>query len=210
MKIFIVSLPRTGTTSICEYFIHNGFKVAHTAFTQEAFHQAQVVADTPVFSDYKELDALFPDAKFIYNDRPIEQWLPSIQALLLRMQTRMLDPKNGFHHVLKRSYQSVFEFNADGFDCSDASLSLCYQQHKEALFQYFKSRDDFFVYQLGSNKSLQHLHRFVGIEATANAVMPIVNQDGRINAWKQVKSINKVDSHAFGAERRRYFNYFKE
>ncbi|MEM7388342.1 MAG: sulfotransferase, partial [Pseudomonadota bacterium] len=46
-KIFIIGLPRTGTTSICNSFLQLGYKTAHTAYTQQAITTADVIADTP-------------------------------------------------------------------------------------------------------------------------------------------------------------------
>ncbi|MFQ3195483.1 MAG: hypothetical protein ACI9N3_002317, partial [Colwellia sp.] len=52
-KIFIIGLPRSGTTSICAAMLELGYTVAHTAYTQKTFDQAQVIADTPIFADFK-------------------------------------------------------------------------------------------------------------------------------------------------------------
>jgi hypothetical protein len=56
-KIFIIGLPRSGTTSICSVMLELGYSVAHTAYTQKTFDNAQVIADTPIFADYKQLDS---------------------------------------------------------------------------------------------------------------------------------------------------------
>ena len=48
-KIFIIGLPRTGTTSVCVAMLELGFYVAHTAYTDRSFTEAQVIADTPIF-----------------------------------------------------------------------------------------------------------------------------------------------------------------
>ncbi|WP_320819085.1 sulfotransferase, partial [Thalassolituus sp.] len=40
-KIFIIGLPRTGTTSISVALLELGFLVAHTAFTKKAFEVAE-------------------------------------------------------------------------------------------------------------------------------------------------------------------------
>jgi hypothetical protein len=80
-KIFIIGLPRTGTTSVCAAMLTLGFRVAHTAYTVRAFDEAQVIADTPIFNDYQQLDQAYPKAKFIYLERSLKNWLPSIQQL---------------------------------------------------------------------------------------------------------------------------------
>jgi hypothetical protein len=78
-KVFIIGLPRTGTTSVSVALLEQGLTVAHQAFTKQAFMLADAVSDAPCFSDYQQLDKLFPNAKFVYLDRPLDKWLPSIQ-----------------------------------------------------------------------------------------------------------------------------------
>ena len=108
-KLFIIGLPRTGTTSISIAMLDYGFKVAHTAFTKQAFELADVISDSPCFCDYQQLDALYPNSKFVYLDRALEQWIPSIQMLLKKMQEN-LAPKTGiFNPVLKRSFNETFD-----------------------------------------------------------------------------------------------------
>ena len=80
-KIFIIGLPRTATTSVCVAMLELGFKTAHTAYTNQAMNDAQVIADTPVFCDYQLLDKTYPNAKFIYLTREFSSWLPSITIL---------------------------------------------------------------------------------------------------------------------------------
>jgi hypothetical protein len=107
-KLFIIGLPRTGTTSISIALLDYNFKVAHTAYTQHAFQRADVLSDSPCFCDYKELDKLFPDSKFVYLDRSLADLITSIQMLLKKMYTN-LEPKTGiFNPVLKRSFNEAF------------------------------------------------------------------------------------------------------
>ena len=84
-KLFIIGLPRTGTTSISVALLDYGFKVAHTAYTKRAFELADVISDAPCFCDYQELDKLFPNSKFVYLDRALTSWVPSVQMLLNKM-----------------------------------------------------------------------------------------------------------------------------
>ncbi|MFT7558967.1 MAG: hypothetical protein ACI93R_000870 [Flavobacteriales bacterium] len=85
-KIFIIGLPRTGTTSICIHLLDHNHRVAHNAYCENTIVQADVIADTPVFADYAKLDALYPNSKFIMLERSLELWTPSIQRLLRSMR----------------------------------------------------------------------------------------------------------------------------
>ncbi|KKL06296.1 hypothetical protein LCGC14_2597460 [marine sediment metagenome] len=117
-----------------------GLLVAHTAFTKKAFEMADAISDAPCFSDYKQLDSLFPNAKFIYLNRDLRAWLPSITMLLEKMAPH-LDLKTGhFSPVLKRSFHQTFPTI---HPLSERELAACYTKHQQAIFKYFKGRDDF-------------------------------------------------------------------
>jgi len=107
-KIFIIGLPRTGTTSVCAAMLALGYRVAHTAYTERSFFEAQVLADTPIFCDYQRLDSAYPNAKFIYLARDMEKWLPSIAQLLARMHNNLIRDDGGFNPIIKRCYQTIF------------------------------------------------------------------------------------------------------
>jgi len=107
-KIFIIGLPRTATTSVCLAMLGLGFKTAHNAYTEHAFNEAQVIADTPVFCDYQRLDKHFPTSKFIYLTRETQNWLPSIKQLLQRMIVNLQRTDGGFNPHLKRCYNEMF------------------------------------------------------------------------------------------------------
>lgn len=206
-KIFIIGLPRTGTTSISVALLEYDFKVAHTAFTKQAFTLADVVSDAPCFSDYKELDALFPNSKFVYLDRALENWIPSIQMLLKKMEER-LDPVNGvFNPVLKRSFNEVFSLTTTKAPHTTEHLKHCYLQHKKEVFEYFSNRDDFISINLSDHDSLHTLLTFLNIDAKENKQFPHLNIGRQVADWKEHKHPNKVNANSAGVEHRKFFDY---
>src|ERR1700712_3574666 len=129
-KIFIIGLPRTGTTSVSVALLDYGFKVAHTAYTKRAFELADVISDAPCFSDYEQLDKLFPNSKFVYLDRAVENWVPSIQMLLQKMLPE-LEPKTGYlNPVLKRSFNKTFALSTTSNPLEKEHLETCYRKHQ--------------------------------------------------------------------------------
>lgn len=162
-KIFIIGLPRTGTTSISVALLDYGFKVAHTAYTKQAFQLADVISDAPCFSDYQQLDTLFPNAKFVYLDRGLDEWIPSIQRLLVKMEAG-LDLKAGvFNPVLKRCFNDVFSLSTVKDPVNIEHLKSCYLTHKKAVMTYFAGRDDLLTINVSHQGSLGELLRFIGI-----------------------------------------------
>ncbi|WP_085297785.1 sulfotransferase [Cognaticolwellia mytili] len=196
-KIFIIGLPRTGTTSVCSAMLTLGFRVAHTAYTDSAFNQAQVIADTPIFNDYQQLDIAYPKAKFIYLERSLASWLPSIQQLLLRMHVNLTRDDGGFNPIIKRCYQATFSpYSLENIN-SVEFLSHCYQQHQSQAQTYFKNRaNDFLSIDISANDSYRKLTQFLAIEESLieNSAFEKLNVGGKVTAWKDIKSDLKVDS----------------
>ena len=206
-KLFIIGLPRTGTTSISVAMLEQGFNVAHTAFTKRAFELADVVSDAPCFSDYKELDLQFPGSKFVYLDRDLEQWIPSAQMLLKKMEAR-LDPKTGtFSPVLKRSFDEAFELNATEEPHTKAHLEACYLKHNKEVFDYFSGRDDFISLNLSHQGSLKSLLLFLEIETKEHAEFPHLNIGRHVSGWREFKHPNKVNPNKAGEDGLKYFDF---
>ncbi|WP_252731788.1 sulfotransferase family protein [Psychrosphaera sp. F3M07] len=203
-KIFIIGLPRTGTTSISVALLEMGLSVAHTAFTKKAFEMADAISDAPCFSDYKHLDQLFPNSKFIYLTRELDKWLPSITMLLGKMAPR-LDSKTGvFHPILKRSFHHTFSAN---LPLSESELVECYKRHEQEVRSYFKNRDDFMSVDVSEQDSLLKISQFLGLTPKDGAEFPKLNVGRNVASWREYKHPNKINSNLAGVEHRKYFDY---
>lgn len=196
-KIFIIGLPRTGTTSVCAAMLDLGFKVAHTAYTERSFSEAQVIADTPAFCDYQRLDKAYPEAKFIYLTRAMDKWLPSIKQLLNRMHINLEREDGGFNPIIKRCYKATFNpYNLDNIN-SFEFLTQCYQQHEQQVQQYFKNRaSQLLAIDVSAEHSYAELLDFLNIDKNKvdNVSFAKLNVGGKVTAWKDIKNTLKVDS----------------
>ena len=170
-KIFIIGLPRTGTTSICNSFLQLGYKTAHTAYTQQAITSADVIADTPVFSEYALLDEHFSNSRFINLERDLTKWLPSIRQLLARMHTNLMRPDGGFNSHLKRCYFDVFgQYSLAELE-SDEYLTACYQRHQQQVADYFKRRtNQLLTLNVADSNSPQLLQQFLNTQQPISSV----------------------------------------
>lgn len=194
-KVFIIGLPRTGTTSVCQAMLKLGFATAHTAYTQTTFVEAQALADTPIFCDYPQLDQQYPDAKFIYLERSFERWLPSIRQLLMRMHTNLARNDGGFNPVIKRCYKTVFSPLNEQNLADDGFLLDCYQRHYQGAMDYFAGREqDLLCIDLAQADSFARLLDFLGVTETDVAGFEHINRGGKVTAWKQVKHPLKIAS----------------
>lgn len=192
-KIFIIGLPRTGTTSICNTFLELGYTTAHTAYTQNTFKQAEVIADTPVFSEYQLLDKHFSGAQFINLTRELSLWLPSIRQLLTRMHTNLMRTDGGFNNHIKRCYLSIFEnLNLDNIN-SDTYLTDCYYKHQDTVANYFKARSsDLLSIDIAKVDSGDKLQVFINNEQPIN--FKKMNVAGKVTAWNDLKHSCKIAS----------------
>lgn len=196
-KIFIIGLPRTATTSVCLAMLEQGFKTAHNAYTQDAFSQAQVLADTPIFCDYQKLDKHFPNSKFIYLTRSSEKWLPSIKQLLQRMIVNLQRTDGGFNPHLKRCYNDVFSPLNEGNLNSDEFLLNCYNRHQQGIEQYFKNRvQDLLTIDVSENDSYLNMLAFLNIDSSnaREGGFKQINLGGKVKAWQGLNNKLKVES----------------
>jgi len=196
-KIFIIGLPRTATTSVCLAFLGLGYKTAHNAYTEHAFEEAQVLADTPIFCDFKKLDAHFPNSKFIYLTRDASLWLPSIKQLLQRMIVNLQRSDGGFNPYLKRCYSDVFSPLSVTNIADDDFLLSCYQRHQQGVVDYFQQREkDLLTIDVSDEHSYQALLTFLNVEQLDEGKRGFkqINIGGKVKAWQDINNVLKIES----------------
>ena len=199
-RIFIIGLPRTGTTSVCNTFLELGFKTAHTAYTKQCFNNAQVIADTPIFNDFKALDKRYPQSKFIYLERELALWVPSIRQLLQRMYNNLTREDGGFNPHIKRCYLNTFKnISVQNMAC-DIYFKEQYLQHFEQAQSYFKNREnDFLSINISKKESFEQLCTFLNCSVPEGlSDFEKMNIGGKVTAWNKIKHPLKIDSTANG------------
>jgi len=191
-KIFIIGLPRTGTTSVCVSLLDLGFKVAHCAVTEASLQAADVIGDTPAYCDYKKLDKRFPQSKYIYLERSMESWLPSIRSLLENMITGLNLKHGGFPPAVKRCYREIFQPISTDSIASDTHLAACYIRHKNNILEYFKDRQaSFITIDVSHEAAYKKITNFLGVESTQDTFRKM-NTNGQIVSWRELQHKNKI------------------
>lgn len=208
-KIFIIGLPRTATTSICVAMLELGFKTAHTAYVNKCFEQAQVIADTPVFSHYQALDKLYPNSLFINLARELNVWRPSIRQLLTRMLGNLQRCDGGFNPIIKQAFNQTFTGLSEAKLADDEYLNICYNKHQNQIQQYFRNRpNELLSIDVSQTGSFVKLNQFLTMHALlakdhsqtdnmCNGFKPI-NIGGKVTAWQKIKHPLKVESTRHG------------
>ncbi|NOU49150.1 sulfotransferase family protein [Pseudoalteromonas sp. JBTF-M23] len=194
-KIFIIGLPRTGTTSACIACLELGFATAHTAYTIQTFKNAQVIADTPIFNDYQSLAQVYPNSRFIYLERDLTLWLPSISQLLSRMAANLLRDDGGFNDTIKRCFLDTFKGLTPDLASDYDFLQRCYETHKaQALAFLSTNKLEHIILDISASDSLEVLCNFLGVANSNLKAMPFTNKAGKVTAWNSVRHPLKVAS----------------
>jgi hypothetical protein len=204
-KLFIIGLPRTGTTSISVALLEH-FKVSHTAYTKRAFELADVISDCPCFSDYQQLDVLFPESKFVYLQRSLDQWLPSIQMLLNKMLPS-LNSKTYVNPILRRSFGQIFDLDNVRSPLEERHLTMCYQRHEQGVIDYFHGRDNMLSININLADSFSQLFSFLNLQYSSGEQFPHLNMGKLVDNWKDIKHIHKINPNTAGREGRKFFEY---
>jgi len=151
--IFIISLSRMGTTSLKNALGMLGYKINHhprppllpqMAKQLKGFDGA---SDSPIAYQYKELDKLFPNSKFIFTTRPLDDWLKSCKWFL----------KNGI--ALKRD-DEFRELMYGDKNFNRQKYTEVYERHHKEVFEYFKDRE-LLVLNLNKNFGWKPICKFL-------------------------------------------------
>ncbi|GLS25776.1 sulfotransferase [Marinibactrum halimedae] len=211
-KIFIIGLPRTGTTSLSYTLLQCGYTVAHTAYTKDTFTAARVIADTPVYCDFPFFDEKFPNSKFIYLERELPLWTPSITTLIQKVQSYTQQDANALHPIFLRCFEKVFGALHNEQITDSPYLRSRYAKHKQSVVDFFQDKEErLLTINLTIEEDFHKLSEFLDCHQLYNtnlfpdAKFPLLNQNGAITDWQKVRDPNKISSHFCGPNRRRYF-----
>lgn len=134
MKVFIIGLHRTGTTSICSFLDSVGMRIYKFGWEEMlspdmvVLDKFDVFAEYPIFKIYQELCRKYPGCKFILSTRrSSSEWLKSIKWLINIAK----DHYPRAHSLMKEIY---------GYD----PLST-YNKHNGEVRKFFNGRELFDV-----------------------------------------------------------------
>lgn len=178
-KLFVVSLPRTGTKSICKMVLLLGYKINHcpsirlsSYFTAEQF---ECFADTPIYrpSLIKKL-ALAPSNKFIYIDRDRDQWLTSFENVNLHSAygdyiSRDVNSMKPISVLDRESLAEVF----GNFQYSSQMAKDAFHRHRQEVLNSIPS-DQLLIYRF--QDGWKPLCEFLGKEVPPHAI-PHINKN---------------------------------
>lgn len=134
IKIFGVGFMRTGTSSLTRALRELGYKIIHPprpALLPELLDEiwdTDGANDSPIAYQYKELDKIFPNTKWILTTRKLETWLKSVGYFL-----NVIYDSGADDEIRKLMYGSA-KFDKEKY------AQAFIRHHKEVL-EYFKDRE---------------------------------------------------------------------
>jgi hypothetical protein len=144
-KFFVVSLPRSGTTTICKMAKICGLNANHTphsAYISRARgNEFDFFSDTPVFSpkwieEICKIENIVP--RFIYIDRSFDEIFDSWKRVsLYKNYTRMLNSAQNSTNFDLLTYNDAF----DNQKLTEDNYTEIFENHKKNVFEIIKGRN---------------------------------------------------------------------
>ena len=179
VRIFVVSLHRTGTQSVHDLFLRAGLSAMHwpaevegvdyqshavgretdRRFVAESlrpvFARFRAVSDVPIAALYDELDRMYPDARFVAVSRKPREWLRSVRR---HVRER---PFTTYERV---QYWRYLHGHPERLaDVSDDMLMRMHREHHAGLRDHFRGRPGLGLFRLGDRDLGPRICTFCGV-----------------------------------------------
>ena len=159
-KVFGVGAHRTGTTSLMRALRVLGYRTSHWKDRHEInadlergryrlslMERVDAVSDLPIPSIFRELDAAFPDARFILTIRHPDEWLASVER---HARGRILEHE-------EQAFYGRSRFDAEAFRSR-------FEAHNREVVEHFAGRSDLLVVNIPAGDGWDRLCAFLGEE----------------------------------------------
>lgn len=133
MKIFCIGLSRTGTRSLTTALQKLGYKAIHYPRLRDVLRLSEeydAMADTPICLNFKILEKMYPDAKFILTTRDPDDWLRSCVTFFSKERSPKLTKQ-----------QEIIRGTLYGEDYYDEdSYRKGYDEYHKDVMRYFSGK----------------------------------------------------------------------
>ena len=195
-KVFLISLHKTGTTSLANFLEKMGYLV--TGPDTHLFIQAinndymeidrfldryDAFQDDPWYMIYPYLYKKFPSAKFIFLERNENKWIKSVQNFY---------GENKYNNAIRRHFYG----DANTISNKDTYLKK-YRLHEQQVKNYFKSRGNFISISISNNEDAIKLQKFLG-EPVRFTSFPHKNKAPKTKLERKEKRLKMLLKGGFG------------
>jgi hypothetical protein len=170
-KIFVIGLPKTGTTSLMIALNSLGLRVMHNPSDAQTMSQLRAgdcqlaildkldgISDLPAACFYQDFDVLYPGSKFILTLRDIPSWLVSSRRWEERViqDVAMQDRKaNGSVSFYYTAMFGCWKFHPGRY-------TRVYRRHVDQVKRYFAGSSDLLVMDVCGGDGWEKLCPFLG------------------------------------------------
>lgn len=185
-KVFIVSMPKAGTTSITDFLKNYGYnamhwigskvdvkslKIGEAEFFINFAEAYDVCSDSPFHVLYPLLDKRYANSKFIFVDRNVTEWLNSTVKHRLKSGREFGHLE---HNALTEEEMRYFD-GKGVLSYDEKSLQENYFKHKEKVIKYFEGRENFLIINLEDREIGQKICSFLNIKYNYSKKFPKLN-----------------------------------
>jgi 3'(2'), 5'-bisphosphate nucleotidase len=195
-KVFGIGLSKTGTTSLARALGILGYKTRDflgvTSYIAEDLSSVNLeeidandaFTDTPIPSFYKQLDARYPNSKFILTTRDMDAWLLSCKKQFTK---RMVATENEATTRLHTDLYGCFEFDPEKYASG-------YTRFANGVLEYFKDRPhDLLVTDICGGENWDSLCTFLG-KPVPDIPFPLTNVTAI--QWMDIQNIVSLAKQA--------------
>ena len=195
-KIFGIGLSKTGTTSLARALEILGYKTRDylgvseyiagdlSSIDLQEINANDAFTDTPIPSFYKQLDARYPNSKFILTTRDMDDWLKSCKKQFTK---RMVAMQNEATSQLHTDLYGCFEFDPEKYAAG-------YTRFVNGVLHYFKDRpQDLLVTDICGGENWEKLCTFLG-KPVPDIPFPLTNVSAI--QWMNIQNIVSLAKQA--------------
>jgi len=144
VKVFGIGMPKTGTVSLTSALDTLGFRPAlHNPWSHVEIARCGSATDATIAYRFEALASAWPDAKFIYTERPMSLWLASIvghygKYLPAQIEQGFTEPGKEHLWAYRETILSLFR----SVRPSQPEFLAAYRRHDQRVRQYFRTRPE--------------------------------------------------------------------
>ncbi len=197
-KVFVIGFQKTGTTSLEHALQFLGYRVyggdknlmkysdseALKAYIKKTLDSWDAVQDMPWPLFYKELYAVYPDAKYILTIRDTNKWIRSVVTYFASIRIPL--------------HQKIYDVPcAEGHE--DRYIER-YEKSNRDIIAFFENKPNFLIMEMGKNFNYQTLGAFLSLEDLPKEDFPHArnNKKRKLPNYKLYRNIRSI-----------YWNYKK-
>lgn len=156
-KVFGIGLSRTGITSLTKALEILGFKAVHWPRDLSVIDKIDGATDQPVATAFQELDAKYPESRFILTTREMKSWLPSMEWVMGRIGLAPEEDQVSMYALREKIY-GVREFDSE-------QMITGYFRHMNAVLLHFRGKrwKDLLVMDICAGEGWEKLAPFLGM-----------------------------------------------